>query len=220
MKKSINKIYLTWRKGKGCKRIIVGVLKRNVNEGVTFKYISKGVKEATKEGFTVYEGFPDLNIEYTTNVLEIFSQRLTKSERSDSKYLYDFWKIKNDNTDNFNLLGYTQGLLPTDNFEFLADFFPVKNLTFVTEIAGLSSFQVDSKMLEEGEELTFKLEKDNEFDKFAVGLYKNNFKVGFVKIVNNRVFHKANYPIKVSVSSLQKNGILKRVFIKVEIISN
>ena len=218
MKKTINKIYLTWRKGKGGKRFVIGSLKRNVSEGVSFKYSPKGVKEATLEGFSVYDGFPDVNQLYTTNVLEIFSQRLTRSDRSDSKPLYDFWLISND-MDNFNLIGYSQALLPTDNFELLADFFPVVGLTFVTEIAGLSSTQVSSNILNEGDSLEYRLEEENEHDKYAVALYKDEIKLGYVKKVNSRVFHKSKNPISVSVKSLQKNGIIKRAFIKVEILA-
>ena len=57
--KAISNIYLAWRKGKGSRRIIVGVIKNNALEGTRFNYIAKGVDEAKKFGFTSYEGFPD-----------------------------------------------------------------------------------------------------------------------------------------------------------------
>ncbi len=69
--------------------------------------------------------------------LDIFAQRLIKSERPDIQNFYDFWEIEPQfKDDKFYLLGHTQGLLPTDNFEFLADYKPVEGLHFLTEIAG------------------------------------------------------------------------------------
>ena len=52
--KAIGSIYLSWRKGKGSRRKIVGIIKRNVNDGIRFSYIEKGIKEAQSEGFTPY----------------------------------------------------------------------------------------------------------------------------------------------------------------------
>ena len=53
------------------------------------------VEEAKKLGFVPFEGFPDIDKTYTSNVLEIFGHRLIKNERSDSKYFYDFWIDQN-----------------------------------------------------------------------------------------------------------------------------
>jgi hypothetical protein len=51
-----------------------------------------------------------LSKEYTENVLEIFGQRLTKSERSDIQKYYDFWEIEPENKeDKYYLLSHTQG---------------------------------------------------------------------------------------------------------------
>jgi hypothetical protein len=43
---------------------------------------------------------------------------------------------KRNNGDKYYMLAFT-GLLPTDNFEFLAHFNPIENLSFVTEITNL-----------------------------------------------------------------------------------
>ncbi len=40
--------------------------------------------------------------------------------------------------DKFYLLGKTQGLVATDNFEFLAEYHLIPNTHFLTDIAGLS----------------------------------------------------------------------------------
>lgn len=88
--KAIATIYLAWRKGKGSRRKIVGVIKKNATNGVRFAYIQEGVVEAEKEGFTPYTDFPDTSKEYTENILEIFGQRLIKTERPDIKKYLDF----------------------------------------------------------------------------------------------------------------------------------
>lgn len=129
--KAIGNIQLIWRPGKGSRRISVGIIKKNESDGVRFLYNALGVEAAKKLGFEHYEGFPDTKKEYTENVLQIFGQRLIKSERTDSKDFYDFWNVDVSKAKHqFYMLAFTQGLLPTDNFEFLADFNPVKNLSF------------------------------------------------------------------------------------------
>lgn len=91
--KAISTIYLVWRKGKGSRRKVVGRIKKNATEGVRFEYILSGVEEAQKEGFTPYIDFPDTSKVYTENVLDVFGQRLLKSERSDIQKYHDFWSI-------------------------------------------------------------------------------------------------------------------------------
>lgn len=216
MKKTIKNIYLTWRTGKGDRRIPIGRIKKNSSEGIIFSYFKNNVEEAKKLGFVPFEGFPDIDKTYTSNVLEIFGHRLIKNERSDSKYFYDFWMIEKDRRDDvFYLLAMTQGLVPTDNFEFLADFYPTKNLCFITEISGLSKQNIDSKLLEDNDILDYVLENNNHYDKYAVALYKQNIKLGYVKLINSKVFYYSKYKPTISVHSIEKNGILKRVFIKV-----
>ena len=93
MKKFIKQIYLVWRRGRNDSRIKVGKLTKNVTDGIRFQYIEEGVKEAMEKGFTMYPDFPDIDRIYTQNVLEIFSQRLTKTERSDIQKYFNYWEI-------------------------------------------------------------------------------------------------------------------------------
>lgn len=214
--KAIGNIYLAWRKGKGSKRILVGVIKKNA-QGISFRYLMKGVEEARQFGFTSYDGFPDLNKEYSENVIQIFGQRIMRSERNDIDDFFEFWQIdKLYKEDNFYMLAYTQGLLPTDNFEFLAEFNPKLGLSFISEISGLSHLELPNDTLNVGDHLTFELESKNTYDQFAVRLFKNEKYVGYMKTVHNRVFHKkAKYPLKVQVHHIEKNGKLNRVFLRV-----
>lgn len=216
--KAIGNIYLSWRKGRGSKRITIGVIKNNITDGVRFNYIPVKVKEAKEYGFVNYEGFPEIDKLYSENVLEKFGQRLIQSDRNDLKGFYDFWgvdvKYKNNK---YYMLAHTQGILPTDNFELLADFNPIKGLTFISEITNLKEAQIPSDIIELGDKLSYELEKKNNFDKFAVKLFKNNYYLGHIKLIHNKVFHKSKYPLNVNVHSIEKNGVLNKVFIKITI---
>ncbi len=218
MNKGIAHIYLAWRKGAGFPRIIIGVMKRSAL-GVTFSYIKEGVEEARREGFISYTDFPDENKVYTEGVLDIFGLRLNKSEREDIQRYYDYWEIDPlMKDDKYYLLAHTQGLLPTDNFEFLADYNPVKDLSFTTELCGLTKLQLHRDALNEGDVLTWVKDPNNPYDKFAVKVFKGDNFVGYVKKVHSRIFYKKSRgELKITVKSLNRNGHLNRAFIKVSV---
>lgn len=209
-------IYVVWRKGQGSRRIPVAVIKKNTSEGVRFTYLQENLKIAVAEGFLPFTGFPDTSKVYNENVLDILSQRLVKSERNDLADFYKFWKVDLEKRlDPFYMLVQTQGLLPIDNFEFLADFNPNEGLNFISEIAGLTKTRVASGMLSEGDILTYKLERDNQFDNYAVKLFKDELFLGYVKLIHSKLFYKSKRKIKLSVHHIEKNDILKRVFIEI-----
>ncbi|MEE9408916.1 MAG: hypothetical protein V3V28_12670 [Polaribacter sp.] len=215
--KSIGNIYLTWRKGKGERRIPIGIIKRNKTLGTRFHYLEKGIEDAKRFGFSIYEGFPDTTTTYSKNVIEIFGQRIMRSERNDIKDFYDFWLIdKKHLNDVYYMLAHTQGILPTDNYEFLAEFNSSKGLKFITEISGLSKYKISSDVLKKGDILSYKEDSNNSFDKYAVKVFKDGLCLGYIKIIHNRIFHRSNKEFKVSVQHIEKNGILNRVFLKVE----
>jgi hypothetical protein len=217
--KTIGNIHLIWRPERGKRRISVGTIKKSATEGIRFQYNESNLEDARQEGFLCYEGFPDVDKFYSENVVDIFGQRLTRSERPDTKDFYDFWHIDTSKKDDkFYMLAFTQGLLPTDNFEFLADFNPKEGLIFVTEIAGLSKTMIKSDLLNEGDILRYELDSQNSFDKFAVKVFKENLLLGYIKLIHNRIFHKIRHKqLTLEVQSIEKNGILKRVFLKVSV---
>jgi len=215
--KAIGTIYLTWRKGKGSSRKRVGVIKKNVSNGVSFSYLPDGVRDAQKEGFTPYVDFPDITKKYADNVLEIFGQRLIKTERPDVQKYLDYWAIDAKyKDDKFYLLAHTQGILSTDNFEFLAEFNPIKGLSFISEICGLSYTKISPDLLKIGEELRWELDKKNKYDTNAVRVYKGDTYLGNVKLVHCNVFHKnGGNKLRIRVKSIEKNGQLNRTFINI-----
>jgi len=211
-------IYVVWRKGQGSRRIPVGIIKSNASEGMRFKYIQKNLAKAVEEGFLPFTGFPETDKEYTNNVLDILSQRLVKSERNDLTNFYDFWKVDLEKRfDHLYMLIQTQGLLPIDNFEFLADFNPTKGLNFISEIAGLTKTKVLSDKISIGDKLNYQLDRTNKFDKYAVKLFKEDLFLGYVKLIHSKLFYKSKRKIKIKVHHIEKNGTLKRVFIDISI---
>ena len=216
MSKGIGHIYLAWRKGAGHPRIIIGVIKRNAF-GVSFSYLKDGLEKAKADGFVTYTDFPDENRIYTEGVLDIFGLRLNKSEREDIQKYYDYWEIDPKyKDDKYYLLAHTQGLLPTDNFEFLADFNPVKGMSFTSELCSLTSLQLPKDTLEEGDELTWKKDSHNKHDKYAVKVYKGKTFVGYIKKIHSRIFYKnCMNRLKITVKSLNRNGHINRAFIKI-----
>ncbi len=214
--REIGHIYLSWRQGFGKRRHLVGILKRNATKGITFAYLPKGVEEAKKEGFTPYTEFSDFDKLYTDNVLEIFGQRIIKSERSDITDFLDFWEIDAKyKDDKFYLLAHTQGLNPTDNFEFLADYNPTPGLRFLTDLASLSILKLPAGAVKSGDTLDYELEPTNPFDKRAVKVFYNGLHIGYIKKIHSKVFYKNGAEkLKLSVKAVEQNGILKRVFVK------
>lgn len=219
MKEGIGHIFLAWRKGPGCPRIIIGVIKRNSTDGITFRYIKKGLEDAKKEGFVIYPDFPDEGRVYSDHVLDIFGQRLNKSEREDIYKYYSYWEIDpSKKDDKYYLLAHTQGMLPTDNFELLADYNPINGLSFTSELCGLTHLQLQSGTLTEGDVLTWEYDRFNEYDKHAIKVYKGDSFVGRVKKIHSNVFYKnGGNKLGISVKSINKNGHINRAFIKISI---
>ena len=218
MKIKVRKIYLSWRKGKGSRRKIVGVIERTATNGISFKYIEKGVKDAIPEGFKEYPGFPigsNFDKIYREIDLDIFSLRLIPFERRDNLSLLKFWEAETI-TDKFDLLSLTQGLLPTDNFEFLGLFNPTPHCKFVTDIAGLSHLELESNSVKAGDLLTYEIEYNKEaYEEKAVKVYKSDMHIGYIKNIHNNVFIKSKRQIKLTVKEVEKNGIIKNVFVVV-----
>ncbi len=216
--KAIGNIHLIWRPGKGSRRISVGTIKKSASEGVRFQYNQEGIDEAKKLGFIHYEGFPDTDKIYAENVIEIFGQRLMRSERPDLQDFYNFWNIdQRKKDDKFYMLAFTQGLLPTDNFEFLANFNPVDDLSFVTEITNLSEAKITSDKVFIGDILRYELEPNNHYDNNAVKVFKGELYLGHIKLIHCKVFHKTSKQFDLIVQGVEKNGVLKRIFVKASI---
>ena len=214
-----DKIYVTWRKGVGTRRHIVGVLQKTTDGNHIFNYEPTVEELQTKEGFTPYTEFQDINKQYNGNVAEIFGQRLTKTDRPDIQSFFKFWEVDESKAqDKFYLLGKTQGLVPTDNFEFLAEYHLTPDIHFLTELASLSQLQLPKGSLQINDELRFEKEPTNSNDQFAVKVFKGDKEVGYIKKIHSRVFYESGADkLKLTVKAIDQNGVIKRVFVKVSL---
>ncbi len=212
-----SKIFLSWRRGKGSRRHIVGLLERSLDNQVSFQYLPLAKELKKTEGFIPYFEFQNLDEIYTTNVMKIFSHRLIKSERPDAANFYDFWDIeKIKTTDSFYVLGKSQGLTILDNFEFLADFQPNENIDFVTDLSGLSYLNLLRDTVKSGDSLTYQFESNNPIDSEAVVVKFNGQNVGYIKQIHCKVFHKYRLDeLKLIVKATEQNGVIRNIFVKV-----
>ena len=213
-----DKIHLVWRQGTGTRRVSVGILEKTTDGKHIFKYDSKVAELQKTDGFTLYTEFQDIHKQYNGNVAEIFGQRLTKSDRPDVNTFYDFWEVDKDKTeDKFYLLGKTQGLVTTDNFEFLAEYNLTPNLHFLTDIAALTVNEPLVKgTIQIGDTLRFELESTNPKDKYAVRVFKGDLFIGYIKKYHCKVFHEIGADkLSLTVKAIDQNGYIKRLFVKV-----
>lgn len=210
---TFNKIYLAWRHSKTQPRIMIGEITVQ-DDDVDFKYLQDGVNQARRDGFM---GYPGLSIEIKEhkNVLNLFSKRLINTERSDAKELLRFWGVQDKDIENkLYLLAMTQGMSQNDNFEFLACFKLQDNLSFITDIAGLSHSKFDISRLKKGDKLTFERENLKQ-DKNAVKLLFREDLVGYIKKGHNEVFVDDNAGnLELVVEHINKSDT-RQVFVKI-----
>lgn len=214
-----SKIYLAWRKGKGTRRHIVGLLERTSDNNITFEYLPEASKLKYSDGFIPYFEFQDLNRKYDQNVLQIFSHRLMKPERPDIASFYSFWEVDSTKADDrFYLLGKTQGLMATDNFEFLADYESCYNSHFLTDIAGLSYANLPSGTLKHGDILNYEYEEDNPKDPKAILVKYGDLKIGYIKKIHSNIFTRCkSNTFDLVVKAIEQNGTIRKVFASVSL---
>ncbi len=215
--KSIGNLFLAWYKDLNSQRIVLGKIKSNTLKEFSFKYDEDGVASVLKAGGVLYMGFPNSNEEYDENVQDIFAQRISKTERNDLTDFYNFWKVDTKLKDNlFYMLAKTEGRLPTDNFEILADFNPIEGLDFISELVNLPRIKSEDLHLIVGDYLDYKFLDENSN---KVEVFKEDLRLGDIKVIHSRVFHKArpSKKIKIRVHHIEMNGVIRRIFINIYI---
>lgn len=220
----LKKIYLSWRPGKGDGRFLVGVFSRGNSSGddIVFNYQQDEVTKAMDKGFFNYPEFPDIDKVYRTNLKTVLSLRLMPKTRADRSNYLSFWNANVDGLDWFDELGFTQGELATDTFEFLAEY-PKKyngiGINFVSNIAALSHLKLASDCVTIGEKLRFELDPENKFDKSAVKIFSNNDFIGYAKRGHNLFFHKVrNEEVDIRITNVEKNGKMNQIYFSVRVL--
>jgi hypothetical protein len=75
---------------------------------------------------------------------------------------------------------------------------------------------LETGIINVGDKLIWKLEKENTIDPFAVRVFKENISLGYIKLVHSRVFHKKlKSDLKITIKSIDQNGSINRVFVKI-----
>ena len=219
----LKKIYMTWRHGKGDGRFLVGILSRDTSYGddIVFNYLQDEILKAKNTGFLNYPEFPELDKEYRINIKTAFSLRLMPKSRADrSKYL-DFWSANIEGLDWFDELGFTQGKLATDTFEFMADYpkrYNGEGIKFISNIAGLSHLKLPIDVVKINDRLRFELDPQNQFDNKAVKIFSGVHHIGYVKRGHHFFFHKVqNQEIDMRVTAIEKNGNISQIFYSIKV---
>ena len=217
-----NKIYLMWRLGIGSRRIIIGELSDFKNGNLKFSYIEDGVNEAIEISDKNFKGYPGLDLSKPSFdpelIKSLFFSRLVSTKRQDAKELLSFWLVEGNRiSDQLYILAKTQGLLPTDNFEFVANYYSNQRCPFVTDIAGLSASDFDLATLEEGNYLSFELEQGNEYDKNAVAVYYKENKIGYIKQGHNIAFkRKDKSKVTIRVHKIIITPKIKKLYVRID----
>lgn len=187
-----------------------------MDKNFKFQYQGEEVLKAKNEGFISYPDFPNLDIEYSRNLEAVFSLRLMPKTRSDRNDYLSFWNAENKNYDWFYELGFTQGKLATDNFEFLAEFHQIyngKGIDFVSEIASLSHSNIDKNCVEINDKLRFEKDSLNTFDPLAIKIFKKDVFIGYAKRGHNLFFQKAKPEnTMIVIKHIEKNGKLNQIY--------
>lgn len=210
----IRKLYISWRAGLGKRRYIIAKVQREAN-GVRFVYLPE-FRKAQDDGLDYFFGFKDVNNLTSIEIENLLSLRVISKDRPDREDFLKFWEADGIE-DIFDLLAFTQGKSPSDNFEFLADFLTIKedNFKFVSDLAGLSHLKIPKGSITIGDSLNYVHENENEKDKEAIAVYKGDVKIGYIKKVHNRIF-KLKRTLKLKVKAIDENGYLKQVFVLIE----
>lgn len=176
--------------------------------------------EAKEKGLRRLPGFGDPEEAQKEEIKSWLMQRSVNPDRSDFNQIKAFFSIP-DKSDFFDILAYTQGVSPTDNFEFVARYHPNKHFVFTTDIAGLSHcIKNEAPLLRVSDKLEYKHEGDNEKDKNAVAVYFSNEKLGYIKKIHSEYIVdciKRNIELDIIVIAVQlsKNDVLDTVFVKI-----
>lgn len=166
-------------------RFVVGELIRCEN-CVSLSYFPWSSDYLTAEtlGFEGHPAFPRHQVVHHHNVMEVLSRRLPPRSRSDfGFYLKKYGLAEHPNISDFGLLGYTAGILPSDGFSFAINLgFEAIPLFFPMECAGFRFY--DGMQMEfdsvSNFVVEFRPEDGNAYDPFAVAIYLENRKLGFV----------------------------------------
>jgi hypothetical protein len=165
-------------------RRVVAEITRESNVAI-LRYLSNSTdyKEAIKEGFGGYPAFDVKECEHRQGVLDAFMRRLPPRNREDfGEYLTRHRLPDNAAISEMALLAYTGAKLPGDGFEICADFeFAQPPFEVILEVAGFRhQSAIPAKDMIVGSRVNLIPEPQNLYDPYAIALFYENNKIGYV----------------------------------------
>jgi hypothetical protein len=189
--KTLEYMDVIWKDVETRRNFKIGVLSKNGK--YTFTYHKEGLEEAKARGFKGLIAFPDFEAEYTNEELfPVFEARLPDKRRKDLPYILESYNLNE--YDVFELLKKTEGKTPTDTLSFVEPIILYKQDEIVREfyIVGIRHCDICDGLkndkctveveFEIGENLELVPEKNNIIDEYAVGVFKGEYKVGYIPI--------------------------------------
>jgi len=188
----MNTLEVVWKDLNTRQRFVIGILTKG--KEYSFRYKLESIGKAYEKGFKGLVAFPDSNKEYTNTVMfPAFATRLPDEKRRDIKKILSKHNLKD--YDSFELLKKSGGKSPIDTLEFIEPI-EVSNseekIEVVREffIAGVRHCDLcDDKIndkctikfpLQKEEVLSLEIENNNPYDSYAVAVYKESFKFGYI----------------------------------------
>lgn len=221
-----NHLLLSWQalESGNRSRFIVGRLNREV-DNITFEYFfgSNDYTKAIENGFQGYPAFLSRSGKrhgkavFSKNVLPTFMKRLPPRSREDfGCYLSRKGLAENVQLSDFGLLGYLDGKLPGDGFEFIHTFDGVATpFEFIIEVVGFRyESEVPISEIEIGCRSSFACDPQNKWDPRAIKIVIDGHAVGFVDHARVGLFHRLfDDGAKVDAEVFDKNGSSTRALL-------
>lgn len=194
---------------------VADIIKKNDTVFLSYTCDTEDFLKARELGFEGYSKFKfdSAPIISHIDVGNTFYRRLPPRSRGDFlSYLSGFGLKNHEEISSFALLGYTGATLPGDSFYCLHYYedMPIPS-EFVMHVAGFRHVRKDniesySDILSNHEELTPRLEPENEHDSSAIALYHDDEKIGYINRNSTSAFKNWMENNQVKILSYRING--------------
>ena len=172
-----NSIGLIWEDPNTRSKMIVGELKKQ--DGYTFNYTGE-YETARDLGWEMLRPFPEVRVYHSKRLFPVFASRLPDRRRRDIKNILAEYGMKE--YDAYELLKRSGARLPIDTYEFaeiiLVDDKEIDNRFYISGMRYNAKCQGKDchclSDINEGDELILKRVYNNDFDKYATGIYRKN----------------------------------------------
>jgi len=182
-----DRLLLSWQLPKDepdRQRMMVAEIHRTKDSAnLTYLIDTEEFNQAKEKGFKEYPGYPVKNASYG-NVLSAFVKRIPPRKRKDFPRFLESIRIQEDsNVSDFALLGYSNAILPGDNFTFIHTFENAEPpFEFLTQIQGYR-YHMDGVLyesLDKGIKVDFQKEPDNQYDSKAISVLFDGKRSGYI----------------------------------------